>query len=77
MLGLGGLKNDEVTEDSLVTETDLNTVNTNKIMAVVAADKEFLNAKASIPGQHKFLNSNAGSMLIKDTKNVIAETQEE
>ena len=56
-LGLGGLKNDEVTEDSLVTETDLNTVNTNKIMAAIGADKELLNAKAGIPGQHKFLNS--------------------
>ena len=49
----------------------MNTLNTNKIAAVVGANK------ASIPGQHKFLNSQAGSMLIKDTKNVIAEAQEE
>ena len=70
-LGLGGLKHEEVTTDSLVTETDLNTLNTNKIAAVVGADK------ASIPNQHKFLNSQAGSMLIRDTKNVIAEAQEE
>ena len=70
-LGLGGLKHEEVTTDSLVTETDLNTLNTNKIAAVIGADK------ASIPNQHKFLNSQAGSMLIRDTKNVIAEAQEE
>ena len=42
-LGLGGLKHEEVTTDSLVTETDLNTLNTNKIAAVIGADK------ASIP----------------------------
>ena len=49
----------------------MNTLNTNKIAAVIGADK------ASIPNQHKFLNSQAGSMLIKDTKNVIAEAAEE
>ena len=54
-----------------MTETDLNTLNTNKIAAVIGADK------ASIPNQHKFLNSQAASMLIGDTKNVIAEAQEE
>ena len=39
-LHLGGLRNDEVTDDSLVTETDLNTLNTGKIAAVVA-EKDF------------------------------------
>ena len=34
-LGLQGLRNDEVTEDSIVTETDLNTLNTGKVMAAM------------------------------------------
>ena len=34
-LGLQGLRNDEATEDSIVTETDLNTLNTGKVMAAM------------------------------------------
>ena len=34
-LGLGGLRNDDMTESSLITETDLNTLNTGKVMAAM------------------------------------------
>jgi len=30
-----GIRNDEATEDSIVTETDLNTLNTGKVMAAM------------------------------------------
>ena len=45
-LQLNGLRNDEVTDDSLVTETDLNTLNTGKIMAAMADKGDLDGSKA-------------------------------
>ncbi len=35
IMGLQGLRNDEGTTDSIVTETDLNTLDTKKIMTAM------------------------------------------
>lgn len=74
-LGLvSGLRNDDITEDSIVTETDLNTLNTNKIMAAMIKKGDLQGAQGSVHFEgHSALNITK----IIDYRDIIDEREED